>query len=154
MNRNNSANLLYHPFRVVLTRGVELCHQAGIPIYLFEGYRSPIRQAQLYAQGRTAPGRIVTRARPFQSWHQYGLAGDLVVYQDSKWTWKPIELYKRAGSILCELGLEWLGNSKTFPEMPHYQFKTEIPLAELREVHREHGVLGVWAYLDVQGESK
>jgi len=154
MNRNNSYNLLYHPFRVVLIRGQELCHQAGIPIYLFEGYRSPIRQAKLYSQGRTAPGRIVTRARPFHSWHQYGLAGDMVVYRDGKWTWAPLDLYQRAGPIFKQVGLEWLGDSKTFPEYPHYQFMTEVPLSELREVRSELGVLGVWAYLDQHGGSK
>jgi len=42
-----------------------LCRLAAenIPFRLFEGFRSPERQQYLYAQGRTRPGPVVTRAR-------------------------------------------------------------------------------------------
>lgn len=42
-----------------------------------EGYRSGARQDQLYAQGRTRPGEIVTNAKAGQSAHNYGLAVDI-----------------------------------------------------------------------------
>lgn len=45
----------------------------------FEGYRSPARQQQLYDQKR-ADGSRVTKARPFESAHQYGLAVDFVPF--------------------------------------------------------------------------
>jgi hypothetical protein len=35
-------------------------------------------QAALYAKGRTSGGRIVTKAKPGQSYHNYGLAFDWV----------------------------------------------------------------------------
>ncbi len=54
------------------------CQAAGLRIYIYEGLRSPERQAELYAQGRTKPGKIVTKAGPWQSMHQYGLAIDFV----------------------------------------------------------------------------
>ena len=41
----------------------------GYEMVLLEGYRGPQRQAELAALGPD-----VTRARPFESWHQYGLA--------------------------------------------------------------------------------
>ena len=40
-------------------------------------YRSIERQNELFAQGRTAPGAIVTNARGGQSMHNYGLALDI-----------------------------------------------------------------------------
>lgn len=46
----------------------------------FETYRSPFRQNQLYEQGRTIGGKIVTNARAWESAHQFGLAMDLVPY--------------------------------------------------------------------------
>lgn len=66
-----------YPFRV----GLKQCK-----FQLFEGYRSPERQNHLFA------GRKVTKARPWQSAHQYGLAVDFavaVVKQNGsiEWLW-------------------------------------------------------------------
>ena len=46
----------------------------------FEGYRSPDRQQMLFDQKRT-------KARPFQSAHQYGLAVDFVPWVNGRWSW-------------------------------------------------------------------
>jgi hypothetical protein len=40
--------------------------------------RTMEEQAKLYAKGRTSGGRIVTKAKPGQSFHNYGLAFDWV----------------------------------------------------------------------------
>jgi hypothetical protein len=49
---------------------------------VFETYRSPMRQAELMAKGR------VTKAPPWSSAHQFGLAADFAgVDVDGKWTW-------------------------------------------------------------------
>lgn len=59
----------------------------------FEGYRTPDRQDQLYGQGRTKPGQKVTKARAWESAHQFGLAVDFVPYDDKNpsgkeaWHW-------------------------------------------------------------------
>lgn len=45
------------------------------------GYRSPVVQDGLYAQGRTKPGAKVTNAQGWESAHQYGLAVDFVPWQ-------------------------------------------------------------------------
>lgn len=54
------------------------CQSRGLLIYIYEGLRTPERQAELYAQGRSKGGKIVTNAGPWQSMHQYGLAIDFV----------------------------------------------------------------------------
>jgi len=59
----------------------------GIPFRIFEAYRYPHRQADLYAQGRTKGGSIVTYAKPWSSYHQYGLAVDFVLFVDNDWSW-------------------------------------------------------------------
>lgn len=41
-------------------------------------------QDKLYAQGRTAPGPVVTNARGGESWHNYGMAVDVVLIIDGK----------------------------------------------------------------------
>lgn len=56
----------------------------GIMLNIFESYRSPVRQAYLFNQ---VPK--VTKAEPWESAHNYGLASDYVfrIYRDSQWQW-------------------------------------------------------------------
>ncbi len=61
--------------------------KAAIPLFVFEAFRSPERQAFLFAQGRTRPGNKVTFADAWRSYHQYGLAVDLVFGGPGKWSW-------------------------------------------------------------------
>lgn len=56
---------------------VAYCEAVGLRPVIVEGYRSPERQAQLYAQGRSRPGQIVTKAKAGESAHNYGLACDI-----------------------------------------------------------------------------
>ena len=52
-------------------------------VRLWEGYRSPERQRKLYAQGRTAPGPVVTWT--LRSIHSKRLAFDLVFKGPEPW---------------------------------------------------------------------
>lgn len=45
-------------------------------------YRTFAEQEAIYAQGRTKPGAIVTNAKGGQSYHNYGLAVDIVLIED------------------------------------------------------------------------
>ena len=45
---------------------------------IYCGRRTMEEQSGLYAKGRTKPGKIVTKAKPGQSYHNYGLAFDWV----------------------------------------------------------------------------
>ncbi len=50
------------------------------------GVRTDAEQRAMYAQGRTVEGMKVTWT--LDSYHQYGLAVDLVAYVNGKFTWK------------------------------------------------------------------
>ena len=52
--------------------------QTGILPLIYTGLRSMEEQAALYAIGRSKPGKIVTKARPGESYHNYGRAFDWV----------------------------------------------------------------------------
>jgi peptidoglycan L-alanyl-D-glutamate endopeptidase CwlK len=52
--------------------------QTGILPLVYTGFRSMEEQAALYAIGRSKPGKIVTKARPGESYHNYGMAFDWV----------------------------------------------------------------------------
>ena len=65
----------------------QLLASSPVPIVIVQSFRSAAEQARLYAQGRTAPGPIVTHAKPGTSYHEFGLAFDVAVLKDGKPTW-------------------------------------------------------------------
>jgi hypothetical protein len=95
------------------------------------GYRSFTEQERLYAQGRTAPGSIVTKARAGSSWHNYGVAYDLTQFRGGKPVWDG-PAYDVAGQIGMELGLEWGGAWRKFKDRPHFQRNVGLTLAQAR----------------------
>lgn len=97
-------------------------------------------QAELFAQGRTKPGKVVTNARPGESMHNYGLAMDVVPIVMGKPVWgttgKDLELWQHIGEIGKECGLEWAGDWRFFKEYPHFQFTGGLTIAQLKEGQR------------------
>jgi peptidoglycan LD-endopeptidase CwlK len=69
--------------KALAVRTIESMQAQGYAPYLFEGHRTMERQNSLYAQGRTAPGSVVTYVRGGGSWHNYGLAVDIVFWDRS-----------------------------------------------------------------------
>lgn len=127
------------------------CRKRGVDYFAISGYRSFTEQAKLYFQGRTAPGKIVTNAKPGFSAHNYGLAVDWCKDEDTNraglqpdWDLKDyIILKEEAEKLGLESGMSW----KTFKEGPHVQLG-EINLTKLKEIHDKEGLSAVWAYLD------
>jgi len=126
---SNDTSLLHGAFRPLIQRLEVQLIDAGIPLRVYEAYRSPVRQALLYAKGRAGgykDAKKVTNAKAWQSHHQYGLACDFVFLIDGKWTWaepKP-GMWRQFHQLAGQLGLQRLSF-----EMPHVQFAW--PLAKL-----------------------
>jgi len=96
---------------------------AGIDLVVTCTLRTLDEQAALYAQGRTAPGAIVTNARPGTSAHNFGLALDVVPIVSGKPDWSGTSaVWQQVGSLGVAAGLEWAG-SPGFPfvEYAHFQ---------------------------------
>lgn len=141
-DENRDPKLLFQPFRELLAAGLDTAHAQGLDVYVFEGWRSPSRQADLFALGRTVPGKIVTDAKAWDSWHQYGVAVDLVFGGPGKWTWDGD--YQKLGPIMEVAGLEWAGRWKRFPETPHFQWTAGMAIDKAKTIAMVKGVLGVW----------
>jgi peptidoglycan L-alanyl-D-glutamate endopeptidase CwlK len=110
----------------------------GVTVEVISGLRSWAQQAALYAQGRTKPGRIVTKARPGSSWHNYGLAIDLGLFRAGKYLDEAEPktanaLYAELGKIAAGMGIEWAGTWRSFPEGPHFQWTNGLTLANARQ---------------------
>jgi peptidoglycan L-alanyl-D-glutamate endopeptidase CwlK len=96
----------------------------GITIKVISGLRTYAEQNELYAQGRTKPGRIVTNARGGYSNHNFGIAFDIGVFDGSRYI-PESPRYKAVGALGVELGLEWGGNWRTIQDEPHFQLRPQ-----------------------------
>jgi peptidoglycan LD-endopeptidase CwlK len=120
LKRNNDLNLLHPVIREAVKHVINVLNNEGIPFEVFEAFRSPERQKYLYSQGRLAPGNIVTYAQAWRSYHQYGLAVDLVLKINNQWSWddkgEKKVWWKRMHQVGQEHGLQCLDF-----ETPHMQ---------------------------------
>ncbi|UCF90750.1 MAG: D-alanyl-D-alanine carboxypeptidase family protein [Desulfobacterales bacterium] len=141
--RDRDFDHLHPTFRSKLSVLADKLASEGMPFRIFEGLRSPQRQQYLFDQGRTRPGNIVTNARPWTSNHQYGLAADLVLFENGSWSWDTSGPKKGWWNRLHELaraqGLEPLSW-----ELPHIQLQG-LDTAKLREGNYPPGGDRSWA---------
>ena len=111
---------------------IELCKAAGIDLLITSTYRDNESQDALYAQGRTKPGKIVTKAKGGESFHNYRCAFDVVPLVNGKPVWDDIPLWEQIGRLGKQIGLEWAGDWPTFKESPHFQYTGGKTLKQLQ----------------------
>lgn len=108
--------------RGAVDKFLESCATENIDVLVTCTLRSQQEQAALFAQGRTAPGAIVTNAIAGRSAHNYGLAIDVVPMVNGKPDWNGGDsVWQRLGALGEAAGLEWAGRWIHFKEMPHFQ---------------------------------
>jgi len=112
---------------------VEAAKAKGIDLLVTSTYRDNESQDALYAQGRTTPGNIVTKAKAGQSWHNWRCALDVVPLVNGKAVWDDQALWKKVGEIGKSCGLEWAGDWVTFKEFPHFQYTGGLTIAQLQQ---------------------
>jgi len=115
-------------------------HAEGIDLVVTQGLRTIAEQNALYAQGRTAPGKIVTKAKGGSSYHNFGLAFDIAVRNaDGSIDWDTAKLYSRVGQLGKSIGLEWGDDFKSIKDTPHFQLTFGLTLSQLRAGKRPSG---------------
>ena len=106
----------------------------GWTVRLLSGTRTYAEQQALYDQGRTAPGKIVTNARPGASWHNFGCAVDIGIFSAEGKYQTAAGPYRELGAIGSKLaGIAWGGSWASFPDWPHFQISTSLTIAEARK---------------------
>ena len=107
--------------------------------------RTDKEQDELYAQGRTKPGKKVTNAKGGQSYHNYGLAFDIVLIIDGKeasWdTLKDFDGDKVADwhevvKIAKKYGWKWGGDFVSFKDAPHFEKTFGKKTSELKALRK------------------
>jgi peptidoglycan L-alanyl-D-glutamate endopeptidase CwlK len=116
--------------------------------------RTFAEQDALYAQGRTKAGAKVTNAKGGQSYHNYGLAIDIVLlvdkdkngtYESASWDIKTDfdgdgkADWMEIVTIFKRYGFEWGGDWK-FNDAPHFQKTFGKSINELAELHKKNKV--------------
>jgi peptidoglycan L-alanyl-D-glutamate endopeptidase CwlK len=137
-DRQSDMGLLAPFVREAAEMALFSCHQAGYMIYPFETFRSELRQQELYNQGRTTPGKIVTYAKPGYSYHNWSLALDCVFKDKNKWVWDGP--YEKVHVIFEEHGFETLAFEKA-----HFQMTGGLPISAIKSIARVGGIEAVWA---------
>lgn len=145
---------LLHP---KVRREVEDCivkAEAGFPanmcIRIVQGLRTIDEQNAIYAQGRTTPGKIVTKAKGGHSYHNYGLAIDfaIMIDKDSSGTWETlswdttsdadhdqIKDWQEVVGVFEAAGWEWGGRFSTIKDAPHLQRTFGYKISELLRMY-------------------
>ncbi len=98
-----------------------MCEAEGLALGIGECLRTVAEQDQLYAQGRTAPGPVVTYARgsTYASQHQWGIAFD--IFQNIPGhAYDDVGFFRNVATMAKSLGLAWGGDWTSPVDMPHF----------------------------------
>lgn len=143
MSRDTEMAHLHPVFRHKVELLLQQLASENLPFRIFEGFRSPQRQRDLYSQSRTRPGPRVTNADAWSSLHQYGVAADFVLHIDGKWSWDDSGERKKWWQQLHQLAAKH-GLHPLSWELPHLQMQG-LKLAQLQTGHYPDNGDSDWA---------
>jgi peptidoglycan LD-endopeptidase CwlK len=134
MINSRSLEDLVPPARDRAYEFLHLCNAAKIDVIVTSTYRDYESQNELYAQGRTKPGKIVTNARGGESFHNYRCAFDVVPVVNGKPDWDGSHpVWAQIGELGKKAGLEWAGDWVKFKELAHFQYTGGRTLQQLED---------------------
>lgn len=144
--RYNSYSQLAPGFAIKLRLGVRDARRMGLPVALFEGWRSYDRQAWLFAQGKSnAPTGD-------KGWHTKGLAGDVAfVDKTGEWYWPSDDdpRWAQLESCMNKHGLATGRQWKSIHDAPHVQPANirVTPSHVSMDLIKEGGLVRLWEFL-------
>ncbi len=140
--------LLHPQVRYAFKTFIEECEKTfNITLRIVQGLRTIEEQNELYAQGRTKPGNIVTNAKGGSSFHNYGLAIDVVEIVNSKADWKCN--YERLVPINKKYGLDWGGDFKSIVDKPHFQKDCGFTIKQLLDKYNKKDFIQGTKYVSI-----
>lgn len=132
-----------------------------LQLRITSGFRSYQSQLDLYSQGRkkgpsgqwyvAEKKKLVTNAKPGESYHNFGLAIDSCFMGDDPFLEKRkdgSDLWQEYGRMCKEVELIWGGDWQSFPDRPHCEMTYGLSLAKARILHEQKGLQGIFAYCD------
>ena len=124
-----------HPkLRNAVLRLLSVMAELGYPMLVTDGVRTDAEQQALYAQGRTAPGPIITHADgvTHRSNHQLhadgtGHAVDCAFLVNGQPSWDDALPWRLYGEAAKALGCTWGGDWQTIKDRPHIEWPDGEP---------------------------
>lgn len=104
----------------------------GVHPLITETLRSYERSNELYAQGRTKPGSIVTNAKGGSSWHNFALAIDFVLVINGKMSWVVDENWMKVIKVFQKHGWKSGLYFNTIKDAPHFEKPGLLTLSAAR----------------------
>jgi hypothetical protein len=105
----------------------------GINLLVTETLRTVQKQNELYAQGRTKPGQVVTQVRGGQSFHNFGLALDFCLLDDNgQESWEVNSDWYKVAQIGKDCGFSWGGDWEGFKDYPHLEMTFGLTCTDLK----------------------
>ncbi len=128
---------------------IQAASAVPIPILIYFTLRTFQEQETLYELGRSKPGKVVTNAKPGQSYHNYGLAFDFgPVDAQGAIKWDDLEGFTKVGELGEDLGLQWGGRWPKLKDYPHVQMSFGFSIDKLRCFWEAGELPVVWAAVD------
>jgi peptidoglycan L-alanyl-D-glutamate endopeptidase CwlK len=121
--QDTDLDLLHPTMRIKTLRMIEEAKKQGIDLRVISGFRSMKNQDLLYSIGRGEGGSKsykVTNAKAGKSYHNYGVAVDVVEYKNGIPNWST-KNWKLIGKLGKAQDLVWGGDWKNFKDLPHFQ---------------------------------
>lgn len=134
-------------------------------IRIVQGLRTIEEQNNLYAQGRTAPGKVVTNAKGGKSYHNYGLAIDFAIMYDmdingsfEKLSWDIFYDHDKNGKrdwlqvvdFFKSIGYKYGGDWKSLKDYPHLEKSFGFTVAQLFEKYNKKDFIPGTRYLNLK----
>ena len=134
----------------------------GIRLRITQTLRTVEEQNELYAQGRTKPGKKVTNAPALSSYHNFGIAFDFVILYDNdkngtfeEASYNEKKDYDKNGkadwmevvAFFKSRGWIWGGSFKTIYDSPHFEKPMGLTVAQYRDKWNKGEI-----FIDVNGK--
>jgi len=128
--------------REKVLRLISVAAGLGMELFIVHTLRSYEEQDALYAQGRTAPGPIVTNAKGGYSWHNFARAIDFAFEDErGKPVWDDvsddeINDWRLLGECGRKIGFTW-GGDWTIRDLGHFHYPGRYTLEYLRQEEKD-----------------
>ena len=140
--RRIDLDLIFPAFLEKVLDAISACNDRGCVYIATRGYDTYGAQMALWAQGRTKPGPIVTRARGGESAHNFGLAIDFVRDIDIKPGVQPSWAKKDYAVLIEEIEKRGLHSGHKYADVPHVswpRYTTASDMQPLRDAWDKSG---------------
>ena len=136
LNNLNTLHPKFRPSAIAAWTEAQAAMPANVQIIVVQGLRTFAESDALFAQGRTAPGPIVTKAKAGQSYHNYGLAFDFAMVTDGHDDETVGPNWMKVVGIMEAHGMTWGGNfPEGFHDNPHFENQFGHNWRELLTLH-------------------